>query len=77
MDFQYEEGANGPYTPVVRDVEVVNVKCRKAAAALSLRGYQNAPITDIRLHHCVFESVAKPNVVEHVEGLVLDDVKIG
>jgi polygalacturonase len=77
VDFQYEEGANGPYTPVVRDVEVVNLKCRKAAAALSLRGYQNAPITDIRLHHCVFESVAKPNVVEHVEGLVLDDVKIG
>jgi polygalacturonase len=77
VDFQYEEGANGPYTPVVRDVEVVNVKCRKAGSALSLRGYKNAPITDVRLHHCVFESVAKPNVVENVEGLVLDDVKVG
>jgi polygalacturonase len=76
VDFQYEEGANGPFTPVVRDVELVNVKCRKAGAALSLRGYKNAPIRDIRLHHCVFESVAKPNVVENVEGLVLDDVKI-
>jgi polygalacturonase len=77
VDFQYEEGANGPYTPVVRDVEVVNVKCRKAGSALSLRGYKNAPITDVRLHHCVFQSVAKPNVVENVEGLVLDDVKVG
>src|SRR5690348_6559955 len=46
VDFQYEEGANGPFTPVVRDVEVVNLKCRKAGAALSLRGYQNAPVRD-------------------------------
>jgi polygalacturonase len=77
VDFQYEEGSNGPYTPVVRDVEVVNLKCRKASSALSLRGYKNAPISDIRLRHCVFESVARPNVVENVEGLILDDVKVG
>jgi polygalacturonase len=77
VDFQYEEGANGPFTPVVRDVELVNVKCRKAGAALSLRGYKSAPIRDVRLHHCVFQSVEKPNVIENVEGLVLDDVKIG
>ncbi|HLH18272.1 MAG TPA: glycoside hydrolase family 28 protein [Bryobacteraceae bacterium] len=77
IDFQYEEGPRGPFTPVVRDVAVENVHCRQAATALSLRGYANAPIRDIRLHHLRFDSVAKPNVIEHVEGLVMDDVKIG
>ncbi len=77
IDFQYEEGPRGPFTPVVRDVAVENVHCREAATALSLRGYANAPIRDIRLHHLRFDSVAKPNVIEHVEELVMDDVKIG
>jgi polygalacturonase len=77
IDFQYEEGPNGPFTPVVRDVEVVNVRCRQAATALSLRGYANAPIRDVRLRHLRFDSVAKPNVIEHVEGLIQEDVTIG
>jgi polygalacturonase len=77
IDFQYEEGANGPFTPVVRDVDVENVTCRKAAQALSLRGYENAPIRDIRLRHIRVESVGKPDVVENVEGLVMEDVKVG
>ena len=77
IDFQYEEGPNGPFTPVVRDVDVENVTCKTAAQGLSLRGYKNAPIRDVRLRHIRIEKVAKPNVVENVEGLVQDDVKIG
>jgi polygalacturonase len=77
IDFQYEEGANGPFTPVVRDVEVENVTCKVAAQGLSLRGYKNAPIQDVRLRHIHIDKVAKPNVVENVEGLVTEDVKFG
>ena len=77
IDFQYEEGPNGPFTPVVRDVQVENVTCRQAGTALSLRGYKNAPVQDVRLRHLRFEKVAKPNVIENVEGLVMEDVKIG
>jgi len=77
IDFQYEEGPNGPFTPVVRDVDVQNVTCKVAAQGLSLRGYQNAPIRDIRIRHLRVEKVSKPNVVENVEGLVTEDLKIG
>jgi polygalacturonase len=77
IDFQYEEGAKGPFTPVVRDVDVQNVTCKVAAQGMSLRGYENAPIRDVRLRHLRIEMVSKPNVVENVEGLVTEDVKIG
>ena len=77
IDFQYEEGPNGPFTLVVRDVDVQNVTCKVAAQGLSLRGYKNAPIRDIRIRHLRVEKVSKPNVVENVEGLVTEDVKIG
>jgi len=77
IDFQYEEGEKGPFTPVVHDVDVENVTCKVAAQGLSMRGYKNAPIRDVRLRHIRIEKVSKPNVVENVEGLVQEDVKIG
>jgi polygalacturonase len=77
IDFQYEEGPNGPYTPAVRDVDVENVTVRQAAQAFSLRGYPNAPIRDIRLRHIRVEKVSKPDVIQNVEGLVKEDVKVG
>lgn len=44
--------------------------------ALYLRGFKRAPITDIRLEHCSFDTVAQPNLVENVERLVFRDVRI-
>ncbi len=76
VDFNYEEGANGPYKPVVRDVDVSGLRVRKCAMALSLRGYPNSPISGVHLHDCTFEEVAKPNLIENVEGLTMDAVTI-
>ncbi len=76
VDFNYEEGANGPYLPVVRDVDVSGLRVRKCAMALSLRGYEKSPIRDVRLHDCTFEEAARPNLIEHVEGLTMESVKL-
>jgi polygalacturonase len=76
VDFYYEEGANGSFTPVVRDVEVVNLEVRKCANAWSLRGFKNAPVSNIRLKDCTFDNAAKPAVTENVEGLTLDNVTV-
>ena len=75
-DLFYEEGDAGPFKPVVRNIEVRNLTCRKSKYALFLRGYKDAPIRGVRLEHCTFENVAKPNVIENVEDLALTDVKI-
>jgi polygalacturonase len=76
VDFYYEEGEKGSFTPVVRDVEVVNLDVKKCENAWSLRGFKNAPIRDIRLARCTFESAAKAAVAENVEGLKLDHVTV-
>jgi|SRR5918911_452699 polygalacturonase len=76
VDFYYEEGEKGNYTPVVRKVYVKNVNSRKSKYALYLRGFKNAPITDIHLEDCAFDNVAKPNVVENVRDISLRNVRI-
>ena len=76
VDFHYEEGEKGPFTPVVRDVEVVNLTVKKCANAWSLRGFKNAPISNIRLKNCTFENAAKPAVTENVQGLTLENVTV-
>jgi polygalacturonase len=76
VDFQYEEGERGPFKPVVRDVEVVNLTVKKSASAWSMRGFKSAPVQDVRIRQCAFESTAKANVAENVEGLVVEDVTV-
>jgi len=76
IDFQYEEGENGPERPNVHDIDVRNVTCKKSKYALEVRGFRNAPIRDLRLADCTFDHIAEPNIIEHVEGLTCANVKI-
>lgn len=76
IDFHYEEGAKGTFRPVVRNVHMENVTSRKSKYALYLRGFANAPIEGITIESCTFDNVEKPNVIEYVNDLELDDVDI-
>jgi len=76
VDFLYEEGPNGNYPPVVRDVELNHVTSQKSTYALYLRGYEKATIDDIRIIDCSFDAVAKPDVVEQVTHLVERNVTV-
>ena len=75
-DFYYEEGDKGNYTPVLRDVEVRNVTSRKSRYALLLRGYANAPISDVRIVDCTFDGVAEPDRLEGVRDITLTNVRV-
>ena len=76
IDFLYEEGAKGTFKPVVRHIEVENLRCRTSQTALSLRGFPDAPIHDVRLRRCTFEHTEKANVIDNVRGLTFEDVHI-
>jgi polygalacturonase len=76
IDFYYEEGPNGPFTPVARNIGLERISMRHAERVLDLRGFANAPIRNVMLADCDFGGVSHPNVVEHVEGLTLRNVKI-
>ena len=76
VDFLYEEGRNGSFPPVVRDVELLRVTSRKSNYGLYLRGYDRGTIADVRVIDCTFDGVTKPDVLEHVTGLVRRNVTV-
>ncbi|MBI1763698.1 MAG: hypothetical protein HYR56_19910 [Acidobacteria bacterium] len=76
VDFTYEEGEKGTFMPAVRNVSVREVTSQKSNFALYLRGFEKAPITDIRLENCTFENVARASVYEYAHDVRLSNVKI-
>jgi len=76
IDFNYEEGAKGAFTPVVRDYTVENLRSAKSKHALDVQGLPAAPIFDLRLTNCTFDNVAEGNIVKNVKDALLDNVKI-
>jgi polygalacturonase len=76
IDFNYEEGAKGSFTPVVRNYSVDRLSSSKSKHALDVQGLTGAPIYDLRLTNCVFDNVDEPSIVKNVTGMTLNDVKI-
>jgi len=76
VDFTYEEGNKGSFTPIARDIELLRVTSRKSEYALELRGFPNAPIDNVRVIDCRFQNVAKGSLVEHVNRLDLRGTRI-
>jgi len=76
VDFYYEEGDKGGFTPIVRDIDVQRVTSRKSKYAFLLRGYERSPVTNVRVSDCTFDGVEKPDVLEAVRDLVLTNVRI-
>jgi len=76
IDFNYEEGKNGPFTPVVRNVHVSGLRSSRSQRALDLQGLDKAPIYSVNLENCTFQNVAKENIVKNVQGLTMRNVVI-
>jgi len=74
IDFNYEEGAKGNYTPVVRNYQVENLKSGKSKHGVDIQGLSNAPVYDISLKNCSFDNVAKENIVANIKGVKLENV---
>jgi polygalacturonase len=76
IDFRYEEGEAGKFTPVTRNVQLQNVKIHDMKYALFLRGLKKAPIENIRLVNCDFANASQPNVVQYANDVSLKNVRI-
>lgn len=75
VDFYYEEGDTGSFTPVVRNVDVQDVRCTKSRFGVWIRAYERSPATNITIRNCVFENAAEPDVLENVRNLSLINVR--
>ncbi|HEV2837290.1 MAG TPA: glycoside hydrolase family 88 protein [Pyrinomonadaceae bacterium] len=76
IDFNYEEGAKGSFTPVVRDYTVQNLRSGRSKHALDVQGLPAAPITNLRLTNCTFDNVAEGNILKHVREVSFANVKV-
>ena len=76
IDFNYEEGAKGNFTPVVRNYTVERLVSKKSKFAFDVQGLTSAPVFDLRLKDCTFDNVADGNIVRNVSGARLENVKV-
>ena len=76
VDFMYQEGDGGLFTPVVRNIRLENVTSRRSRHALHLVGYERSPISGVTITDCRFDGVERGNVLEHVAGLKMERVTI-
>ena len=75
-DFNYEEGAKGAFTPVLRHVTIERLHASQALRVLDSQGLMDAPVSDITLRDCTFEGVTEASIVTHTEGLRLEKVRV-
>jgi polygalacturonase len=76
VDMQYEEGAAGGFTPVVRGILVERMKVDKARYAFFLRGLETSPVEGVSVRDSVFRRVTAGSRLEHVRELVLRNVTV-
>ena len=76
IDFYYEEGDAGKFTPVVRNIELRNIESEKSKLGIWIKAYDRSPVSNVRIEHCTFNHVAQPNVIENVQDLSLIDVTV-
>ncbi|WP_052208730.1 glycoside hydrolase family 28 protein [Croceibacterium mercuriale] len=69
VDYNYEEGADGPYTPVFDGLTVQRMLVGRCERVLDLQGFAHAPIRNVLLQDVTVVRAAEPDIVEHVEGL--------
>jgi polygalacturonase len=76
INFQYEEGENGPFAPIVLNINIEDVRCLSATRVLDFRGFEHAPIRDVKLAGIVVQRATMPSRVSHVEGLNFSHVTV-
>jgi unsaturated rhamnogalacturonyl hydrolase len=76
IDFIYEEGANGPYRPLVRNVVLENITSRSSPRVMWVAGFAGAMIDGVRFVDCTFSGVQTAEVLQHAGSISFNNVTI-
>ena len=76
VDFFYEEGAGGPFRPVVKGVDVAHVKCERSKHAIFMRGFPNAPISGVSISDSSFDNASQGTLFRDVQQVKFNNVKV-
>ena len=76
VEFNYEEGANGPHKPVLRNVRIENVTTKSAGRVSAITAFPGAVIEGVLLKDCTFRGVEAPDVIQDASPPTLQNVTI-
>ena len=76
IDFNYEEGANGPFKAVLKGVHLSSIVSGKSKFGIDAQGLPNATVEDVTLDACEFNNVADGNIIKYVRGVRFRGLKI-
>lgn len=76
IDFDYEEGDAGKFTPTVRNIDIRNLICQNAKQVFQVRGYKRSPIQNLHLTNCHFKKSGAIGVLEQMDNFATANVTI-
>jgi polygalacturonase len=76
IDFNYEEGAKGKYTPVMKNFVADNIKSGKSEYVMDAQGFENAPIYGIQIKNSTFDNVAKGIMAVNLKDTKIENVRV-
>ncbi|MDB6171896.1 MAG: glycosyl hydrolase family 88 [Chthoniobacteraceae bacterium] len=76
IEFDYEEGANGPHQPTLRDVRIENVTSKSSGSVAIVTAFPGAVIEGVRLKDCTFRGVEGADVLNYSGSLTFENVTI-
>ncbi len=66
INYYYEEGDNGAFTPEVKNIQIENVVSQKSAFAVWIKAYDRSPVKKLVINNCTFNNVANKNTIQNV-----------
>ncbi len=76
IDLLYEEGAKGGFKPIVRNVQLDNIRSSGSPRVMYIRGFEGAVIDGIRISNSTFEGVTETEVLSSAGSFSFQNVTI-
>jgi len=76
VEFDYEEGANGPYKPMLRGVRIENVTSESSGKVAIISSFPGAVIEGVHVKNCTFRGVEGADVLRQAGALSFENVTI-
>jgi unsaturated rhamnogalacturonyl hydrolase len=76
IEYTYQEGANGPYIPVLRNVTLSHVTGQDIPRVVTLQTFPAAIIENIRVEDCVFHGLKSAEPLVNGDGITYSNVTV-
>ena len=76
MKYEPQEGKDGGFLPVWKNIDIRNVTSLKSKYAMYFIGLENSPVKNLVIDNCKFDQTAEKSVIENVEKPVLKNIMV-